>query len=194
MKKIIQMTLLLALIINHLSKAQETLSKNPSSTIIWPEGYDPSVAKFYVQNEIEIAASPEVVWQILIDALEWESWYIGAKNLSFVNPEHTYLKADSQFNWETMGMKFPNTNIKAYEPDRYLAWESLKKSIQGYHAWLIIPTEMGCKVITEETQNGWLTFFEKTFQGKKLKELHDIWLSELKIRAEGDGQLLSSDR
>lgn len=194
MKKIIQMTVLMLLTINYLSIAQEKISINQSSNILWPEAYDPSVAKFFVQNEIEINASPEVVWHILIDALKWEFWYQGAKNLSFVDPEHTELKADSQFNWETMGMKFPNTTIKEFEPYRYLAWESVKKSIQGYHVWLIIPTEKGCKVITEETQNGWLTFFEKTFQGKKLKELHDIWLSELKIRAEGEGQLLSSDR
>lgn len=191
MKKFIQITVLMLLIINPLSKAQGNYSQNPPSAIVWPEGYDPSVAKFYVQNEIEIAASPEVVWQILIDALEWESWYVGAKNLSFVNPDHTELKKDSQFNWETMGMKFPNTTIKAYEPDRYLAWESLKKSIQGYHVWLIIPTELGCKVITEETQNGWLTFFEKTFQGKKLKGLHDIWLAELKAKAERENHVHS---
>ncbi len=34
--------------------------------------------------------------------------------------------------------------------------------------WLIIPTEYGCKLITDESQNGWLTFFEKLFQGKNL--------------------------
>ena len=53
-----------------------------------------------------------------------------------------------------------------------------------YHAWLILPTETGCKVITDESQNGWLTFFEKTFQPKKLKKLHDVWLTELKKKAE----------
>jgi hypothetical protein len=82
-----------------------------------------------------------------------------------------------------MGLQFRSV-IKEYEPGRLLAWESRKSSIQGYHVWLIIPTEKGCKVMTDESQNGWLTFFEKTFQGKKLKKLHDIWLAELKKKAE----------
>lgn len=158
--------------------------KNRSQLIDWPSEFDPEKSKFFVHNETEINASPEVVWNILIDAMAWESWYVGAKNVTFVNPPEKVLQADSQFNWETMGLKFPNTTIKKFEPYRLLAWESRIRSIQGYHVWLIIPTETGCKVITEEAQNGWLTFFEKTFQGKKLHQLHDIWLAELKAKAE----------
>ncbi len=120
----------------------------------------------------------------LVDALKWESWYEGAKNVSFVNPEDTLLQANSIFVWETMGLKFEST-IRQFEQARLMAWESKNKSIQGYHVWLLVPTERGgCKVTTDESQNGWLTFFEKTFQRKKLKRLHDVWLSELKIKSE----------
>ncbi|MFN3848155.1 MAG: hypothetical protein ACK4NY_01945 [Spirosomataceae bacterium] len=42
----------------------------------------------------------------------------------------------------------------------------------------------GCKLITEESQNGWLTLFERTFQGKKLQKLLDLWLFEIKNQAE----------
>jgi uncharacterized protein YndB with AHSA1/START domain len=168
--------------IEYLDKKEDL--KNRSELIIWPDEFDPKKSKFFVHNEIEIAAPFEVVWNILVDAKAWESWYVGAKNVSFVNPSDKVLQADSRFNWETMGLKFPNTTIKEFEPNRLLAWESRIKSIQGYHVWLIIPTGTGCKVITEEAQNGWLTFFEKTFQGKKLHQLHDIWLGELKAKAE----------
>lgn len=157
--------------------------QNTSEKINWPSEYEPAKSKFYVHNEIEINAKPEIVWAYLIDALKWQSWYKGAKNVTFTNQADTVLKANSIFNWETMGLKFQST-IKQFEPSRLLAWESKKKSIQGFHVWLIIPTEKGCKVITDESQNGWLTFFEKTFQGKKLKKLHDVWLSELKKKSE----------
>lgn len=162
--------------------AQDT----PEEKIKWPPGYDPAVSRFYVHNEIDIAASPETVWRILIDALKWESWYRGAKNVSFNNASETLLTSASVFKWQTMGLKLQST-IKEFEPFRRLAWESKKKSIQGYHVWLIIPTAGGCKVITDESQNGWLTFFEKLFQPKKLKKLHDVWLMELKKRAEDTG-------
>lgn len=157
--------------------------QNSPETIKWPTEYEPSRAKFYVHNEIEINATPEKVWGILVDALQWESWYVGAKNVALTPPTDTTLDAKSVFSWLTMGLRFEST-IRQFDPNRLLAWESKKKSIQGYHVWLIVPSTNGCKVITDESQNGWLTFFEKTFQGKKLKKLHDVWLSELKKKSE----------
>lgn len=153
--------------------------KDSASTIDWPKAYQPEKSRFYVHNEIEINASPEQVWAVLIDALKWETWYIGAKNVQMLDSNDLTLKEGCKFSWETMGLSFVS-EIKAFENHRYLAWESKKKSIQGYHVWLIVPTDSGCKVITDESQNGWLTFFERTFQGKKLKKLHDVWLLELK--------------
>lgn len=159
--------------------AQQSISEKMN----WPANYEPSKSKFYVHNEIEINAKPEIVWAYLIDALKWQSWYKGAQNVSFIEPTDTVLNSKSVFIWETMGLKFQST-IMEFEPNRLLTWESKKKSIQGYHGWLIVATEKGCKVITDESQKGWLTFFEKTFQGKKLKRLHDVWLAELKKKSE----------
>ncbi len=159
-------------------KAQTTTEK-----INWPAKYDPSVSKFYVHNEIEINANAAVVWSILIDALKWESWYSGAKNVKLTDSTSKVLDAHSIFIWETMGLKFRSI-IKEFKAGSLLAWESNKPQIQGYHVWLIVPTKNGCKVITDESQNGWLTFFEKTFQRKKLKRLHNIWLNGIKVRSE----------
>jgi uncharacterized protein YndB with AHSA1/START domain len=152
-------------------------------TVNWPAEYEPSKSKFFVHNEIEIAASPKKVWSILIDAEQWPGWYVGAEGVSITNSDSSLLQPNSVFIWKTMGLDFEST-IKEFEPTSRLSWESKKKSIQGYHAWVILPTASGCRVITDESQNGWLTFFEKTFQGKKLKRLHELWLSELKKKAE----------
>lgn len=151
--------------------------------LVWPIGFNPAESKFYVENEIEIAASPETVWSILVAAESWPTWYEGAKEVRVTGPRKPNLSADARMVWETMGLKF-DSEIKEFEPNRRLAWLSEKKSIQGYHIWIITPTENGCKVVTAEAQNGWLTFFEKTFQPKKLHKLHDIWLVELKLKAE----------
>lgn len=156
-----------------------------SEKINWPAEYDPARSKFYVHNEIEINAAPEKVWGFLIDTLQWPSWYKGAKNVQFLNPADSLLTASAVFRWNTMGLQFESA-IQQFEPYRLLAWESKKKSIRGFHVWLVIPTDNGCKVITDESQNGWLTFLEKLFQGKKLKRLHDTWLSELKKKAENN--------
>ncbi|MFN4145899.1 MAG: SRPBCC domain-containing protein [Runella sp.] len=170
---------LVAMLFSLWALAQEKQAEN----ISWPIQYEPSRSRFYVHNQIQINATPETVWKHLVDALRWESWYEGAKNVVFVNPKDTLLEANVAFQWHTMGLRF-ESKIQQFEPFRLLAWESKKKSIQGYHVWLIVPTDTGCKVITDESQNGWLTFFEKTFQGKKLQRLHDIWLTELKNKSE----------
>lgn len=154
-----------------------------ATSINWPPAYEPSKSKFHVHNEIEINAAPETVWKYLIAAPAWPTWYKGAKEVSLLHTTDTVLTATAVFKWKTMGLKFESA-IRQFEPYRLLAWESTKKSIQGFHVWLIIPTTTGCKVITDESQNGWLTFFEKTFQGKKLKRLHDVWLFELKRKSE----------
>lgn len=163
--------------------AQKHSRKYDAATdqINWPEAYHPTKTRFYVHNEIEVNAPPERVWQILLDAENWPEWYVGAKQVKVRNGDR--LDANAVFDWETMGLRFQST-IKEFVPNERLSWESNKKQIQGYHAWLIIPTEFGCKVITDESQKGWLTFFEKIFQPNKLLKLHDIWLSEIKRKAE----------
>lgn len=169
-------------------KKSVAASQPYSSQINWPEEYKPEKASFYAHNAIEIAATPEVVWQILMEAETWPDWYEGAEDLEIQNSDDGQLDASSVFTWKTMGLNFTST-IREFESPYRLSWESTKSSIKGYHAWLIIPTENGCKLITDESQYGWLTFMEKTFQPKKLERLHDIWLAAIKEKAEKRGEV-----
>ena len=162
--------------------AQQSLPTDMEK-INWPPAYEPSKSKFFVHNEIEVDAPPQVVWEILTAAESWPDWYKGAQNVVVRPVSKGVLKENSVFTWKTMGLDFEST-IKEFVPYSRLSWESQKKSIQGYHAWLIVPTAQGCKVITDESQNGWLTFFEKIFQPNKMRKLHDVWLLEIKKKAE----------
>lgn len=183
-RKISSFSIILFLITSCYShKAAVEAGANYQEQISWPEEYEPAQSKFYVHNTIAIKASPQVVWTILTDALQWEDWYEGARDVSFLNASDKVLQANTVFEWQTMGLNF-QTTVQAFEPNSFLAWESKRKSIQGYHVWLIIPTKEGCQVITDESQKGWLTLLEKTFQKNKLRKQHDTWLAELKNRAE----------
>ena len=154
-----------------------------SKEIYWPEDYKPEESKFFVHNEIDINASPETVWSVLIQADEWEDYYEGASDLKLLNNSDGKLSNNSVFTWKTMGLDFTST-IKEFEPPYRLSWESDKKSIRGYHAWLIIPTEDGCKLITSEAQHGFMTFPQKVFVPNKLERLHDEWLAQIKVKSE----------
>ena len=156
--------------------------REQSAQIRWPSEYEPGKATFFTHNEIEIQAPPEVVWDILTHAEEWPSWYLGAAGVKTPDP-HGRLRKGQKFQWKTMGFSFESKVIEFDEPHR-LAWESRRPFIRGYHAWLIIPQGKGCKVITDESQFGTLAVMQKIFIPRKLGKLHDIWLAEMKKRAE----------
>ena len=155
----------------------------PPDRIRWPAQYVPEDASFFVHNELEIAAPPEVVWRILVDAEAWPAWYEGAEDVQIVGARGGVLTASASFSWSTMGLDFTST-IEEFVPPYRLSWESRKATIKGYHAWLIIPTATGCKVVTQESQYGFMTLMQRIFVPDKLRELHDVWLAELAAKAE----------
>jgi uncharacterized protein YndB with AHSA1/START domain len=160
-----------------------TSAKPHVDAIEWPVAYKPDESNFFVHNAIEIKASPSTVWNILIEAEQWPSYYSGAENVKVSDNDTGRLQANSVFTWKTMGLDFIST-VREYKPNQSLSWESNKKSIQGYHAWLLIPTDKGTLLVTEEAQHGWLSGMEKVFQPTKLRKLHDTWLLQIKNRAE----------
>jgi len=154
-----------------------------SQQIVWPENYQPEESQFFVHNEIQINAPATAVWEILIDASQWESYYAGATKLVLENSTSGKLEANTIFKWKTMGLDFVS-EIKEFDAPYRLAWESNKSSIQGYHAWLIIPNEMGYTLVTSEAQHGIMTLAQKVFVPNKLEGLHDEWLLAIKNLAE----------
>jgi uncharacterized protein YndB with AHSA1/START domain len=159
------------------------LLNQKTDKINFPSQYSQKNALFFVSNEIEINAKPEKVWEILIDANNWQNWYKGASNLTLNNPVNSMLGAESSINWTTMDMDFVSKITEFYPPNR-LSWESRKCSIQGYHGWILIPTQNGTKVITEEGFQGILGWLQSIFIPGKLHKLHDLWLQELKKKSE----------
>lgn len=151
--------------------------------IRWPEEFNPKTSDFYVHNKIEINASPEQVWQLLIEAKQWIHWYDGIQNIKFEDSTQLNLAKDTRVFWNSMGQSLNNTVVE-FVPNERLAWSFYEPRIQGHHAWLIIPTETGCIVITDESQTGRLAKLQKIFLPRKLMKQHDNWLRLLKQEAE----------
>ena len=161
---------------------RETKAKPAAEKINWPAEYEPSEAAFFVHNQIEIKAPPKVVWDILTDVQAWPQWYEGATNLTVLTPDQR-VGPGAVVSWRTMGLDF-ESHVKEFTPYQRYAWESRKAVIQCYHAWLILPTENGCRVVTDESFNGFLGTMQKWFIPTKLHSLHETFLIELKKKAE----------
>lgn len=151
--------------------------------IQWPEKFNPKTSDFYIHNEIEINASPEQVWQLLIQSKNWINWYDGIQNIKFEDSTQQNLTKFTKVFWNSMGQSLNNI-VTELLPKERLAWTFEEAKIQGHHAWLIIPTAYGCKVITDESQTGKLAKLQKVFLPRKLMKQHEKWLWLLKQEAE----------
>ena len=55
--------------------------------------------------------------------------------------------------------------------------------VDAYHAWLLVPEATGTRVITEETQHGFLARLQKLFMPWHMKRGHQLWLEKLSEKA-----------
>jgi hypothetical protein len=58
--------------------------QTPDSRILWPPQHSPATSKVFAQNTIEIAASPDTIWTLLIDCVRWPSWYKHCSDVSIL--------------------------------------------------------------------------------------------------------------
>ncbi|MEM6297787.1 MAG: SRPBCC domain-containing protein [Bacteroidota bacterium] len=150
-----------------------------NNEINFPMAHSPMICPVFVHNEIYIDAPAERIWFWLTHITTWPQWYNNSSNIQVLNQEDKHLQADTRFSWRTF-----NTNIKSevkvFEPNEKLAWDARGTGLHAYHAWLIIPQkEGGCKVVTEETQKGWLPSLGRWFLPKQLYKQHQRWLEGL---------------
>ncbi|MGY4384879.1 uncharacterized protein YndB with AHSA1/START domain [Pedobacter sp. UYP24] len=151
--------------------------------IIYPARFEPSNSPIFVRNEIKINATPEKVWFWLTNATTWNEWYFNASNVQITNQQNNHLLAGTMFNWRTSGISLKSA-VKEFIPYQRLAWEAKGTGVSAYHAWLLVPTENGCKVITVETQHGWFCRLGKLLMPNRMYKFHQIWLEGLKTKAE----------
>ena len=155
----------------------------PDSRIIWPPEHSPASSLVFAQNTIEIAATPDTIWTLLIDCIDWPLWYKHCSDVSVLRGG-PLLSAKSKFRFKTLRFYF-EPEIDTFEPSRMLVWSAKGPAgTSGAHAWYIEPTPGGCRVITEEAQRGLLLFFLGARTRGVLLASHQEWLRALKELAE----------
>jgi uncharacterized protein YndB with AHSA1/START domain len=151
--------------------------------IEWPARYAPGGVAATVSNEIVIAAAPETAWAWLIRAPAWPSWYPNSSRVRIAGGE-TELALGIAFRWRTFGVGVRST-VREFEPPSRIAWDGAGLMLDVYHAWLIEPRPGGCWVLTEEHQNGLAARAQALLMPNRMVRGHQLWLENLKARAEG---------
>jgi hypothetical protein len=100
-------------------------------------------------SEIEIAAAPEVVWDVLTAIDRWPSWNPDIKSMSMQGS----VAAGSQFRWKA-GPGTITSTIRHVEPPRLIAWTGKTLGIDAIHVYRLEPRDGRTFVRTEESYDG----------------------------------------
>ncbi|MDR2852299.1 MAG: SRPBCC domain-containing protein [Burkholderiaceae bacterium] len=141
--------------------------------IHWPMQFSPANSAIHVVNSAVVNGSPEVIWEKLIDAHAWPQWYANAHDVRIDGASR--LGPGVPFRWRSFGVSLVS-RIEEWVPQQRLAWTAFGSGISCYHAWLIEPLEHGCRVRTEETQNGLVARLGRIIFPGRMERWHQRWL------------------
>lgn len=131
------------------------------------------------RSEIEIKASPEVVWDVLTDFPNWPSWNHSVQSVKGGES----VSKGTEFKWKTGGTTIRSTVQEVERPTR-IVWTGRLMSIKAVHAWHIVPQAGRTLVRTEESFEGAVArLFKKSLQ-RTLEESLSAGLKDLKAEAE----------
>lgn len=157
--------------------------------VIWPEKYDPRISAIYALNDIDVKAPPEVVWKLLVDAERWSNYFPPEDQVEILSGEPE-LRLGTRYHRVTVGYPMSLT-VTECVPNHRLAWATTvdgdETGSTAYHGWVITPTEDGCHVLTEETQQGefFLDVIGRQYPGA-LYRYHQDWVERLAQAAQAE--------
>ncbi len=130
-------------------------------------------------SEIEIAAGPEIVWDVMIKIDQWPTWNPDIEEV-FLDGE---VAEGSEFRWKS-GPGMITSTIRRIERPRFLAWTGKTFGIRAIHIWRMEPRDGNTLARTEES---WEGLVARMFRGRMQKTLENAinaGLNYLKAEAE----------
>jgi hypothetical protein len=103
--------------------------------IKWPADMAPSRSPIHFTNELEVAASPETIWSLLVDPKAWPSFYPGVDHVQLLGG-HQSLRLGTQFETNLAGQDV-FASVEEFEPVTRIAWYGVPKAAEdskAYHA------------------------------------------------------------
>lgn len=133
-------------------------------------------------RSIQVAAPPEVVWDVLTGFADWPKWNPDVKSMSFDGP----LEPGSTFRWKSGPGTIVST-LEEVDPPRRVRWRGRTMSIAALHEYRLEPRDGGTRVETEETFSGLLARLMRGSLQKTLDRALEQGLEQLKAEAERRG-------
>ena len=131
------------------------------------------------RREIDVAAAPDVVWEVLTDFDRWQDWNPDVKSMSFEGP----LAPGAMFRWKAGPGTIVST-VEEIDRPRYIRWRGRTLSIAAIHEWRFEGRDGGTHVETDESFSGKLARLLRGSLQKQLDRALEEGLEHLKREAE----------
>jgi uncharacterized protein YndB with AHSA1/START domain len=136
-------------------------------------------APVIVEAEIEIAAPPEAVWEVLTDLARWPSWNPDVKSMSFEGA----VAEGSEFRWKA-GPGTITSTLRRVERPRLIGWTGRTLGTNAVHVYRLEPRDGGTRVHTEESFAGPMARLARGPLRSMLRKSLATGLERLKARVE----------
>jgi hypothetical protein len=136
-------------------------------------------APVVARSQVQIAADPESVWELLTDLEKWPTWKTDVRSMAL----HGALKPGSIFVWKA-GPGTIRSTLQEVDPPRTIGWTGSTFGVKAIDVFRFEPLDGGTLVSEAES---WEGFVVRLFAGRMRKTLQsslDSGLAELKAEAE----------
>jgi hypothetical protein len=131
------------------------------------------------RGQLEVSASPGVVWSVLADIGSWPQWNPEVRSVSIEGP----LVAGTRFRWRSGPGTIAST-LREVDPPNEIASEGSSFGIRAVHVWRLVATGNGTLVTTEESWRGLLPRLLGQRAKRMLHQAIETGLGHLKAEAE----------
>lgn len=128
---------------------------------------------------VEIAAGPELVWDLLADIERWPEWNADVKSASLAGR----VESGEVFRWKAGPAKLVST-LQTVERPTELSWTGRTMGMSAVHVWRFQSDGTTTTVHTQESWEGAPAKLLPRMMRKTLQKSLDAWLGELKTAAE----------
>jgi uncharacterized protein YndB with AHSA1/START domain len=140
-------------------------------------------------RETEIAAAPELVWDVLSGIAEWPSWNPDVRSVSMYGA----VSEGSEFRWKA-GPGTITSTLESVEPNRRMAWSGKSLGLKALHVYVLESRNGTTLVRTAESYDGLVAYVFRTRLQKTLEGALESGLRHLKAEAERRTTDLAAER
>ncbi|MDG7020449.1 MAG: SRPBCC family protein [Nitrososphaerota archaeon] len=151
--------------------------------IRWPERYSPEATAVHARTAMDVPVARPVVWGWIVRAGLWPDWYPHFREVE-IEGGGIDLADCSRFRWKAFGVPL-SSRVEEFVPPERIAWTARALGVDAYHAWVIEESPSGCRVLTEENQNGLVARLNAAIRPRFMESMQRDLLERLRDAAAG---------